>query len=133
MTRTPSRCGQHITHAHNHFTRSISSHGQLFRPCWASSAWRQIMANQIGPDENNTSDCFATREPHVRMLVLNTKLWIVQINSIGKQAIKRNFNTFLLLFFFLPFPQQFISQSMDVHPNPGPEKKNIFTVYLYLS
>ena len=24
--------GQHITHAHNHFTRSISSHGQLFQP-----------------------------------------------------------------------------------------------------
>ena len=24
-TRTPTRCGQHITHAHNHFTRSISS------------------------------------------------------------------------------------------------------------
>ena len=31
-TLTPTRCGQHITHAHNHFTRSISSHGQLFRP-----------------------------------------------------------------------------------------------------
>ena len=28
-TLTPTRCGQHITYAHNHFTRSISSHGQL--------------------------------------------------------------------------------------------------------
>ena len=29
---TPTWCGPHITHAHNHFTRSISGHGQLFWP-----------------------------------------------------------------------------------------------------
>ena len=30
-TLTPTRCDQYITHAQNHFTRSVSSHGQLLR------------------------------------------------------------------------------------------------------
>ena len=32
QTPTPTRRGQHITHAHSHSTRSISSHGPLFGP-----------------------------------------------------------------------------------------------------
>ena len=30
-TLTPTWCDQYIMHAHNHFTRSVSSHGQLLR------------------------------------------------------------------------------------------------------
>ena len=30
--------GKCLTHAHNHHLGS-GSHGQLFRPCWGSSAW----------------------------------------------------------------------------------------------
>ena len=31
-TRTPARCGQHITHAHNNLNSIIGSHVQLFQP-----------------------------------------------------------------------------------------------------